>query len=213
MSESRWVMSDSLRPNGLYGPWNSPGQNTGVGSLSLLQGIFPAQGSNPGPLNCRRILYQLSHKGSPEWELLQILFKGTHSLSLTQNQCCRFFFLMIFWCGPFLKSLYWICYNIASVLVFWLPSMWDLSPLAGDQTRTLCTARWGLNHWNAGQGPALPFFNFVHASDIDGVLPGRAQSLHWRGLKSPFQSPAHQIIPFFVCFGLSFFFWDPPKQN
>ena len=51
-------------------PWNSPGQNTGVGSLSLLQGIFPTQGSNPGLPHCRWILYQLSHKGSPrilEW--------------------------------------------------------------------------------------------------------------------------------------------------
>ena len=62
-SESRSVVSDSLRPN-------SPGQNTGVGSPSLLQGIFPTQGSNPGLLHCRQILYQLSHKGSPrilEW--------------------------------------------------------------------------------------------------------------------------------------------------
>ena len=49
-----------------YSPWNSPGQNTGVGSLSLLQGIFPTQGSNPGLLNCWRILYHLSH---PEWLL------------------------------------------------------------------------------------------------------------------------------------------------
>ena len=40
-------MSDSLRPHGLYGPWNSPGQNTGAGSLSLLQGIFPTQGIKP----------------------------------------------------------------------------------------------------------------------------------------------------------------------
>ena len=51
-------------------PMNSPGQNTGVGSLFLLQGIFPTQGSSPGLLHCRRILYQLSHKGSPrilEW--------------------------------------------------------------------------------------------------------------------------------------------------
>ena len=51
-------------------PWNSPGQNTGVGSLSLLQGIFPTQGSNPCLLHCRWILYQLNHKGSPrtlEW--------------------------------------------------------------------------------------------------------------------------------------------------
>ena len=37
-SESCSVMSDPLRPYGLYSPWNSPGQNTGVGSLSLLQG-------------------------------------------------------------------------------------------------------------------------------------------------------------------------------
>ena len=56
-------------PPGLYGPWNSPGQNTGVGSLFLLQGIFPTQGLNPGLPHCRQILYQLSHKGSPvlEW--------------------------------------------------------------------------------------------------------------------------------------------------
>ena len=51
-------------------PWGSPGQNTGVGSLSFPQGIFPTQGLNPGLLHCRWILYQLSHKGSPrilEW--------------------------------------------------------------------------------------------------------------------------------------------------
>ena len=69
-SESRSVMSDSLQPHRLYRPWNSPGQNTGVGSLSLLQGIFPTQRLNPGLPHYRRILYQLSHKGSPrilEW--------------------------------------------------------------------------------------------------------------------------------------------------
>ena len=63
-------LGDSLRPHRLYSPWNSPGQNTGVGNLSLLQGIFPTQGSNLGLPHCRRILYQLSHKGSPrilEW--------------------------------------------------------------------------------------------------------------------------------------------------
>ena len=63
-NESRSVESDSLRPHGLYSPWNSPGQNAGVGSLSLLQGIFPAQGLNPGLPHCRQILYQLSHKGN-----------------------------------------------------------------------------------------------------------------------------------------------------
>ena len=64
-SESHSLVSDSLQPPGLYSAWNSPGQNTGVGSLSLLQGIFPTQGLNPGLPHCRQILYQLSHKGSP----------------------------------------------------------------------------------------------------------------------------------------------------
>ena len=50
-SESRSVVFDCLRPHGLYSPWNSPGQNTGVGSLSLLQGIFPTQELNPGLLH------------------------------------------------------------------------------------------------------------------------------------------------------------------
>ena len=68
--ESCSVVSDSLWPHGLYSPWNSPGQSTGVRSLSLLQGIFPTQGSNPGLPHCRWIIYQLNHKGSPriqEW--------------------------------------------------------------------------------------------------------------------------------------------------
>ena len=60
----------SLRPHGLLSPWNSPYQNIEVGSLSLLQVIFPAQESNPGLLHWGQILYQLSHKGNPriqEW--------------------------------------------------------------------------------------------------------------------------------------------------
>jgi len=59
-SESRSVVSNSLQPHRLY---NSPGQNTGVGSFSLLQGIFQTQGLNPGLPHCGQILYQLSHKG------------------------------------------------------------------------------------------------------------------------------------------------------
>ena len=64
-SESHSVVSKSLRLHGLSNPWNSPGQNTGMGRVSLLQGIFPIQGSNPGIPHCRWILYQLSHKWSP----------------------------------------------------------------------------------------------------------------------------------------------------
>ena len=65
-SETHSVGSNSLRPHELYSLWNSPGQNTGVGSLSLLQRIFPTQGSNPGLPHCRWILYQLSYQGKPK---------------------------------------------------------------------------------------------------------------------------------------------------
>ena len=64
-SESRSVIYDSFRPHGLYSPWDSPGQNPGVGSLSLLQRIFLTQESNQGLLQCRQILCQLSYEGSP----------------------------------------------------------------------------------------------------------------------------------------------------
>ena len=76
-SESCSIVSSSLQPHCLFNLWNSPGQNT-EGSLSLLQGIFPNEGSNPGLLHCRWIVYQLSHKESPrilEWvSLLQWIF-------------------------------------------------------------------------------------------------------------------------------------------
>ena len=62
-SESRSVMSDSLQPHGLFSHWNSPRQNTGVNSRSLLQGILPTQGLNPGLPHHRQSLYQLTHQG------------------------------------------------------------------------------------------------------------------------------------------------------
>ena len=112
-SESRSVMSASLWPHELYSPWNSPGQNTGVGkpfpspgdlpnpgveprsptlqadslpaeaqgkpkntgvgSLSLLQWIFPTEELNRGLLHCRRILYQLSYEGTSYQILIKVL--------------------------------------------------------------------------------------------------------------------------------------------
>ena len=83
------LRTNSLRPHGLtiHSPWNSPGQYTGVGSCSLLQGIFPTWGWNPGLPHCRRILYQLSHKGSPrilEW--VAYPFSSGSSPSRNQTQ-------------------------------------------------------------------------------------------------------------------------------
>ena len=86
-SESRSVTSNSLWPRGLYSPWNSPGQNTGVGSRSLLQGIFSTQELKPGLLHCRRILYQLSYLGSADCNLIhgsQNTQRGKESLFNTQ---------------------------------------------------------------------------------------------------------------------------------
>ena len=67
---SHSVMSDSLQPHGLWPSrllcsWDSPGKNTGVDSHSLLQGIFPTQGSNPDLPHCSQIPYYLSHQASP----------------------------------------------------------------------------------------------------------------------------------------------------
>ena len=87
VSESRSVMSDSLWPHGL---WNSPGQNIGVSSLSLLQGIFPTQGANPSLPFCRRILYQLSHKGSPrilEWVAYPFSSRSSWPRNWTRVPC------------------------------------------------------------------------------------------------------------------------------
>ena len=79
-SDNHLVVSDSLRPHGVYGLWNSPGQNTGVGRLSLPQGIFPILVSNPGLPRCRSILYQLSHKGGPItfWAAARLFLKWLH---------------------------------------------------------------------------------------------------------------------------------------
>ena len=60
MSDSLW--SHRLQPARLLSPWDSPGKNTGVDCHSLLQRIFPTQGSNPGLLHCRQILYCLSYR-------------------------------------------------------------------------------------------------------------------------------------------------------
>ena len=61
---SKSLQSHGLLPTRLLCPWNSPGKNTGVGSHSLLQGIFPTQGSNQGVPCCRQILHHMSPNSS-----------------------------------------------------------------------------------------------------------------------------------------------------
>ena len=83
MCVSHSVVSNSVTPwtvaTRLLCPWNSPGKNTGVGSHSLLQGIFLTQGLNLGLLHCMQILYNLSHKGSPQLPGMHVKLQRTSS--------------------------------------------------------------------------------------------------------------------------------------
>ena len=76
---SRLVLSNSFQPHEMYPsrllcPRNSPGKNAIVDSHFLFQGIFPTHGSNLGLLNCRQILYCLSHQGSPFSQCFMVYF-------------------------------------------------------------------------------------------------------------------------------------------
>ena len=82
-------------------PWNFPGQNTGMGSHSLLQGIFPTQRSNPGLPHCRQILYQQRHQWSPrilEWVAYPFSSGSSQSRNWTRVSCMagRFFLGSLF---------------------------------------------------------------------------------------------------------------------
>ena len=73
-------MSNSLQPTRLLHPWNSPGQNSWVGSYSLFQEIFPTQRSNPGLQDCRWTFYHLSHHESPRYDKEIIITSATSVL-------------------------------------------------------------------------------------------------------------------------------------
>ena len=77
-SQSGSAVSNPLRPHGLYSLWNSPDQNTGVGSYSLLQGIIPTQGSNPGLPQLQAVSLPAEPQGKPR-------NTGVGSLSLHQG--------------------------------------------------------------------------------------------------------------------------------
>ena len=91
-SESCSGVSDSLRPHRLYSPWNSLGHNSGVGSLSLLPGIFPTQRSNPGLLHCRQHALPSEPPGKslvpePEIKPLSPALAGRFFTSWTTRGC------------------------------------------------------------------------------------------------------------------------------
>ena len=96
-SEVKWKSFNCVRLfTTPWNTWKSSGQNARVGSFFLLQGIFPTQGSNPGPPHCRQILYQLSHKESPrilEWVGYPFFSGSSQPRNRTRVSCIadRFF--------------------------------------------------------------------------------------------------------------------------
>ena len=124
-SESYSAMSDSLQPHGLYSPWNSPGQNTGVGNHTLLQRIFPTQGSSPGLLHCRQILCQLSHQGSPrrlEWVAYPFSSGSSWPRNQTGVSC--------------IAGFYQLSYQLS----------YQASPFGGSKMGW-CKSNWGFRSW------------------------------------------------------------------
>ena len=107
-------LSSSLKPHGLYIPWNCPGQNTGVCSLSLLQGISPTQGSNPGVLNCRQILYQLSYQGNLSMNLFKLMSIESVMMTCTHLILCHPLLLL-----PSIFPSIWVLSNESGFCIRW----------------------------------------------------------------------------------------------
>ena len=186
-SESHSVMSSSLWPHGLYSPRTFPGQNTGVGSLSLLQGIFPTQGLNPDLLHCRQILLLAEPQGKPK-------NVGVDSLSLLQqiflteelNQGllhCRQILCQLSYQGSPLGGTQWprviwecVCFTrLGSVRNNFLNTYWLVSPSPHIYFTCLAPGRL-FQGINGATGPEIkdldsdPHFGKNHPSDCVSLL-------------------------------------------
>ena len=156
--ESCIVVADSLPSHGLYSLWNSPGQNTGVGSLSLLQGIFPTWGSNPGLPHCRRILYQLSHSMNmkPTWDMWRVL-------ALVQWPCKHTTQTLHFgernWQTTSLPPL-WVHLHVCSKA-----SVLQISDWAQDRSHGTKLLRWASLAGKLPITPAASFWMLHHSLD------------------------------------------------
>ena len=158
-SESHYsVVSNSLQPHGLCGPRNSLGQNTGVDSLSLLQGIFPTQGLNPGLPHCGRILYQLSHgeaqeywsgwvawsplpRIEPEYPALQVDSSPTELIQngLQQNHTLSYFFFI----SSGEKEGLYLKVTAENLYGFWNKKIWAIGKYVQAPSDTIfCLKRW-----------------------------------------------------------------------
>ena len=126
---------------------------TGVGSLSLLQRIFPTQGLNPGLPHCRQILYQLSHKGSPEileWVAYPFSRGSSWLRNWTRVSCIAGGFFTNWAIREALLSVYLFIY------FWWHCAAWGiLIPPTRDQTQSLAVKTLSPNHQSTSKLPKI----------------------------------------------------------
>ena len=152
MKWSRSVMSDSLWPHGLQPtrflcPWDFPGKNTGVGCHFLLQGIFQAQGSNPGLLHCRQMLYPLSHQGSPYMYICVCIYTHTHFLFIFFS---ILFYLRILNAVPYTIQWDLVLYpfSIYNTLCLLIPNSQSFPPLLTSPLATTGLSSLSVKIWH-----------------------------------------------------------------
>ena len=163
---------DSLWPHGLCSPWNFPGQNTGLHSLPLLQGVLPTQGSNPGLLHYRQILYRLIHKRSA-----RILVWVAYPLIPVDLSNARMKL------GPSalqVDSLHWA---IREALQFIVPKLGFPFPELGYERRKPVSAKLD---WALMLGmPSIIFFQLSHLIHTEVPIRQDSEWTNWRsGLMS-----------------------------
>ena len=143
----------------IYSPWDSPGQTTRVGSHCLLQGIFPTQGWNPGLPNCRLILYQLSHQGSPQAYGIEFNYSPSLDLCADKDTFQEF--------KTMEQDIYWKQDQSLRVL-HWLPSNFYFTVFVVQSCPTLSTP------WTAACQASLSFIisrSFLQLMPIESVMP------------------------------------------
>ena len=153
--------TNSLQPHGLHSPWNSPGQNTGVGSHPLLQGIFPTQGLNLGLPHCTWILYHLSHQGSPrilEWVAYAFSSGSSQPRNRTRVSCITDGFFT-----------HWVTREQKLVVtppLFFLRLLCAacriLVPWPGIQPGPPVVEAWSPNHWTAREFSSCPSYVWLY---------------------------------------------------
>ena len=155
-------MSNSFWPHGLRSPWTSLGQNTGMGSCFLLQGIFPTQGLNPGLLHCRWILYQLSHQEAL-YLLGWLLLKDKKKIELSYDPAIPFLDTYL----KKTKTLIWkdTCIPMFTAALFTTAKTWKqhASPLTEKWMNVWCI----YIKWNIIQSLKQEWNNAI-CSNIDG---------------------------------------------